>query len=365
MSSEIAVVYLARYAEGPGPVRSFIKTYREHPGGVDHDLVVVRKGFPSDDGHEQDRILRGFEAIIIDDSGVDITAYAKAAKQLPHRYVVLFNTFTEIAADDWLAKLHRAIQIPGVGIAAAMGSHESLLSSWTEASRIVWQCNRGRPYDPALEELWGHEIKVHAPIWIKKTPKDFLKLCARKMRNRMLVYDQDTADRKFYEFWNAQTGGDYDILRGIPAFPNPHIRTNGFMMARETFLATRPDMVNEKHSSFLYESGPEGLTATIQKMGLQPIVVGANGDNYELDDMLHSRTFRLDDQGNLLITDNQVRGWANMPSKRRQMYTRMSWSGMDSIKSSDWRSGSPSHHGRPKRAPNPYGPLPFSPDWFI
>lgn len=322
---DIAVVYLARHAEGSEPVRNFIRTYRQHPAGIGHDLVVVRKGFPSEDGTEQDELLHGFQAISIDDSGVDITAYAEAAKQLPHRCVVFFNTFTEILADDWLAKLHHALQAPGVGIAAAMGSHESMLSSWTEASRIVWHCNRGRPYDTELEELWGHEISVHAPPWGRKSLKQHLKQFLRRLLGRVQRYDEARVEKSFHEFWNAQTGGAFDLLGTIPKFPNPHVRTNGLMMERTTFLATGPEIATDKHNSYLYESGPHGLTASVIKMGLKPVVVGADGESYSLNNMLHSKTFRLDDQSNLLITDNQVRDWARMPPKRRQMYTRMSW----------------------------------------
>lgn len=349
----VAVVYLARFAEGAEPVRKFMQSYKAHQAGAAHDLVAVKKGFPDGGRHEQDDLLHGCECIAIDDGGVDITAYAKAAHHLPHKHVVFFNTFTEIIANDWLAKLLRVIQTPGVGIAAAMGSHESLLSSWTEASRIVWQCNNGRPYDPELEELWGHEIALHAPGWMRRNPTDYAKLFARKLLKRIPKYDQAAADQRFREFWSKQTGGAFDVLGEIPEFPNPHVRSNGFMMEREIFLATRPDFVGEKHKSYLYESGPNGLTASVEKMGLKPIIVGADGEGYSLDNMLHSRTFRLGDQSNLLITDNQSRSWAQMPPKRREMYTRMSWS--ENVLG-------------PARFPNlpsPYQPLKFSPELFI
>src|SRR4051794_16656181 len=81
--SQIAVVYLARHAEGADPVRRFIDSYRRHPAGVAHDLVIVWKGFPNNDpaGSEQKAVFDGSEhrSITMSDEGFDITAYKLAA----------------------------------------------------------------------------------------------------------------------------------------------------------------------------------------------------------------------------------------------------------------------------------------------
>lgn len=46
---QIAVVYLATFAEGVAPVRKFIDSYKRRRGGIAHDLVIVWKGFPNND----------------------------------------------------------------------------------------------------------------------------------------------------------------------------------------------------------------------------------------------------------------------------------------------------------------------------
>src|SRR4051812_3999235 len=96
-TSDLAVVYLARFAEGARPVSTFIESYRRHPAGTAHDLIIVRKGFP-EGATDQNDILAPFlaNAISISDDGFDITAYAQAAAQLPHDYVVFLNTFSEV-----------------------------------------------------------------------------------------------------------------------------------------------------------------------------------------------------------------------------------------------------------------------------
>jgi hypothetical protein len=54
-TSDLAVVYLARFAQGPKPVANFIESYNRYATGIDHDRVVIRKGF-SGDNTEQDRM---------------------------------------------------------------------------------------------------------------------------------------------------------------------------------------------------------------------------------------------------------------------------------------------------------------------
>src|SRR4029079_5529998 len=47
----VAVVYLARLTEGLAPIRTFVDSYRRHPAGIDHRLVIV---FKADDWTLQD-----------------------------------------------------------------------------------------------------------------------------------------------------------------------------------------------------------------------------------------------------------------------------------------------------------------------
>ena len=42
---ELCLVHLARACNGIEPFRRFLDSYRDNPGGIDHDLLVVFKGF--------------------------------------------------------------------------------------------------------------------------------------------------------------------------------------------------------------------------------------------------------------------------------------------------------------------------------
>src|SRR3954470_22257493 len=88
-NTDLAVIYLARHAEGTRPVKKFIESFERHSPGIEHDCVVIRKGFPPGEPGLDRLLKRAFPNFIsVSDGGFDISAYAKAAAQLPHKHVV-------------------------------------------------------------------------------------------------------------------------------------------------------------------------------------------------------------------------------------------------------------------------------------
>jgi hypothetical protein len=325
-SHDLAVVYLARFAEGPKPVAGFVKSYARHDAGIPHDRVVIRKGFGAQNT-AQDRIIAPWShhAYDVSDDGFDITAYAQVAAQLPHRHVVFLNTFSEIVADGWLRKLHTAMQDPIVGIAGATGSFESLLSSMKRVNKGWWLFeNRLSPAPTGSRRLIRFVRKL--------LPRQF----AIRVASRVITYFVDRSktpgfspvlDDKFETFWQQeiQPGGRLEYLSTVPAFPNVHIRTNAFMIDRRIFLETQPGAIRDKKDSYLFESGQDSLTQQILRRGLKVVIVGANGERYDTDRWNESGTFRLGDQRNLLVKDNQTRSFGNMGESEKRAFAEMTW----------------------------------------
>src|SRR5262245_11449175 len=140
-ADRVAVVYLARQAEGLHAFRRFVETYRAHPAGLAHQLIVAYKGFRNGEGLEQARATFSdlhHLAIEVDDRGFDIGAYGKVAQRIDHEYICFLNTFTEIAADGWLDVLYRHASMPSVGVAGATGSYESSHDSIAIARKVLW-----------------------------------------------------------------------------------------------------------------------------------------------------------------------------------------------------------------------------------
>ena len=111
----------------------------------------------------------------------------------------------------------------------------------------------------------------------------------------------------------------------FPAFPNPHIRSNGFMVRRERILAFDPVEIRTKLDACAFESGPDSLTARLRRDGLAAVVVGRDGSGRSVTDWPNSGTFRLGEQTNLLISDNQSRTFMHMSPGERIVHVRMTW----------------------------------------
>ncbi len=108
-------------------------------------------------------------------------------------------------------------------------------------------------------------------------------------------------------------------------FPNPHIRTNAFMMSREMMSSVKHGLFMTKSSVHRFESGKSGLTKQIVQRGLKALVVGKDGKEYDIDEWPVSRTFWQDDQSNLLVADNQTRRYARSDERGKRMLTSSAW----------------------------------------
>ena len=245
--AEVCVVHLVWAPLGPEPVERFAASYRAHPPGLPHRLVVLLNGF---DGASPD--LRAFDGIAhetvrVPEPTLDLPAYAYAARVLDASHLCFVNSHSEVLADGWLAALHGALEEPGVGLAGATGSYETPHS-----------------INPLRRRRW-------------------------------------------------------------PRFPNPHIRTNGFIVARDLFRDLRWPDVKTKVRAWELESGHAGMTAQIRARGLKAVVVDRDGGVHEPEAWPFSATFRAGEQAKLLIADNRTRDWQNADAATRAKLSKLAW----------------------------------------
>lgn len=300
------VVYLYRFAEGDAAVRRFLDGYQRHSPGVEHDLHVILKGFPSRDALSSARaLLRSVPVNIIElnDGGYDIGSYFAAAKTVINPQLLFLNTFSEILADNWVAHFDRALAVPGVGLVGATGSWQSGSSGYEaavfKALRRLKGMHRATGYSQQRAALGnGSDIDVvaHGRINLR-----------RVLRNlpRMGLYPL-----RVYEFGRH---------------PNPHIRTNAFMVSRDLFLSLRAPAFKRKMDAYKFESGRHSMTKQIMARGLRPIVVDRRGKTYEIPEWKSSSTFWIDVQDNLLVADNQTSNYAAGSSERRKVLKNHAW----------------------------------------
>lgn len=265
--SELTVVHLARGSNGRAPLQRFLESYRTHDAGTPHELLVVFKGYADENALTGDEAYaRAFGAKTLRltrDDLFDIGAYRESARMIESRYVAFFNSFSEVLAREWLAHLYCGIRREGVGLVGTTGSWESQASN-------AFQLMQRRP------------LPNYAVLWLSK--------------------------------W-----------RSSPHFPNPHIRTNGFIIQRDTFLALRAPQTRSKQLAWAFESGWSGMTRQIERQGLKVLVAGRDGGYFEKIDWPNSGTYCADGQSNLMVQDNHTRKYAEGSAALRNELQCRAW----------------------------------------
>lgn len=302
--ADTGVVFLYRFAEGEAPVRRFLASYGRHPAGLAHDLHVVLKGFPTKDAFASAcALFRTFAANVIDvdDGGYDIGSYLAAARAVANRQLIFLNTFSEILADNWLTFFDRALAMPCVGLVGATGSWQSATSGYEARffnmlrrlnvmRRDTGDIGRLVPVPTAATGITEGRRSTR-PVW-------------RKLLRATLY------PHRLYQFGRH---------------PNPHIRTNAFMIQRDVFLSLRPGKFRSKMDAYKFESGRHSLTRQIMTRGLRPIVVDRYGRVYNIQEWKSSSTFWIDFQDNLLIADNQTTDYTAGDLDRRRILRNYAW----------------------------------------
>jgi hypothetical protein len=272
--ADVCVVHLVWAPLGPEPLRRFAASYRTHPAGLDHRLVLLFKGF-GDDGptaaHLEAVADLAYERMTYDRPTFDLPAYAAAAAALDASHVCFLNSESELAGDGWLAVLHAALDDRAVGAVGATGSYES-----------------PRSINPLRRRRW-------------------------------------------------------------PRFPNPHLRTNAFMLGRELMVGLRWPEVRTKSRAWELESGRAGFTRQVWSHRLHTLVVGRDGTAYQPPEWPASATFRSGDQSNLLIADKRTRQWVQADADLRARLSRLAWGDDPEAAAAAVRRQSLGRNGGPRR----------------
>ncbi len=291
----VCVAHLVWAPLGLPPFERFLASYRANPGGVPHRLLVVYNGFaPGADLGAYRRALAGVahDTLILPAPVQDIPAYFAAAAEARERYVCFLNSHSVLLDPLWLGKLLACLRQPRVGLVGATGSWGSLLSLHTLR-------NRGRGFYRGLFGRYASES--HLP-W-----RQFLWQVLRVLKWRFLGPSLPEYARLF------------------APFPCYHLRTNAFMLERETLLGLRHGEMPTKFEAYLFESGRDSLTAQILAGGQSALVVGRDGIGYEKEDWNRSGTLSQREQENLLVSDNQTREYELGNDRRRLFLNRFAW----------------------------------------
>lgn len=271
--SDICVVHLVRKKNGLEPFRSFLSSYLNHRAGVNHDLLIIYKGFiRKADIAPYEELLKDVQHsnMQVADFGYDLRAYYLAAEKFNSKYMCFLNSFSIILDNEWLDKLYQIITQPNVGLVGATGCWGSIIIGKLSTNKNL-------------------------PLWKKILRKLLWRVIRMYMRQYFLY------------------------------FPNPHVRTNGFMISRDVMLKIQPGLILTKLHAYRLESGKRSITRQVIDMGLKTIVVGRNGVGYEIKDWPVSNTFWHGKQENLLISDNQTRRYRGGEVEIKKILATFAW----------------------------------------
>ncbi len=277
---KIAVIYLMWFPAGFEKFRDFIHSYVSFNAGAEHELIIVFKDSndPEADWEQYDELLKHKRIIykrVLQNGGMDIHTYFSVAKNIATEYLFFLNTSSVFLADNWLLKYASRILDNHNIIISATGSWRSHFSNVFQKFSLKWEPEKG----------WVYNYRKY---------KLFIKAI-------------------FY--WRLL----------FKPFPNPHLRTNAFLIHRQTFLQADPGPVRTKFKAFQFESGRRSLTNFYLANGYKVFVIDKAGKVYKPSEWYLSKTFWINGQEGLLVSDNQTRIYDDASPEQKKAMTRSVW----------------------------------------
>lgn len=235
---------------------TFFAHYKKFPPGINHRLHILCKRWAEREMGLLKELAQAHNATIVElpDDGFDWGAYIRFAQNEKSPWLCFLNTHSRPVVADWLeimaAQARRSQDIGAVGATGSWGS--SLPARLTQPSS-----------------------------------------------NMRLLYPAYLA----LDAWRYVTN-----FREFPQFPNPHLRSNGFLISRKVFCSfiEQRRIPRNKREAHILEHGKQGLGAFLRDKGMVQLVAAKDKLGYAEHEWDSSQTFRTPGQHNLLIRDNQT-----------------------------------------------------------
>lgn len=223
-----------------------------------------------------------------------------------------------------------------------MASYRAMRESIAHDLVIIFKGFEGHDKGPYLELLSGIE---HIDVDVADTGLDigpYLEVARQSDHERLCFLNSFSVllapgwlaklDLALSEMPNAGVvgaTGSYEPAGRDAPFPNYHIRTNGFLIARELLLDLDLWEMREKPDVSRFEAGPRSLTRQIIQRGLEPYIVDCDGVAYAKENWEASATFRAGEQEKLLVADNRTNAYLDADPDMRRWLSCLAWSSAD------------------------------------
>jgi hypothetical protein len=294
-------VHLVWAPAGTDALTRFVESYRRHSAGVEHRLLFVFNGFgPNQDLTPWRRVIHDLnhEELHTTAPVLDLAAYHEVVERAPVRSYCFLNSYTVIRTDDWLAMMRLTADGSGVGAVGATGSWAS------QASYLRLELALGGPY----RRVFANRVSTIRTLASLSPGESVPRPASNPLRGAFVG-------------WRTLA----NFALAYRSFPNPHLRTNCFLIDRDVWLKVYSHVPSDKGLAYRFESGRRGMTARLRAKGLRVLVVGRDGRAYESHKWAASRTFWQGDQENLLVEDNQTRTYQHGDRDVRRALSGFAW----------------------------------------
>lgn len=269
MNNDIPLVaYIAYEPFGFEYFQKFLDNYNNYRSGKDHDLLICFKNFQSELQIKEwkEKINIKFVEFYEKDkpNDYDIGSYFRIAEQYPERTILFIGSHTRPIINDWLKLFFKNFRKNRV--IGATASYASLSSQFLN-----------------------------------------------------FYYDNHSKYQQFK--W-----GIYHLFN-VKLFPNPHLRTNCFMIKGNDFLKlnfNRKKFLNKIETNY-FEGGRRSLTNQLKKKGFEVLLLNSDGELFEIKDWKKSKTYCLGNQEKLIFIDNRTKEYQDANDVERKKFRKFTW----------------------------------------
>jgi hypothetical protein len=189
----------------------FLKTYHEFPAGLDHEMLIVCNGGDgiSDEAQFVFSSIPNCRFMHHDNSGHDIGAFQRAAKENPCDLMVFFGASTYLKGPNWLFRMADAFTKHGLAQYGVMGNRGVRAAGVEPHIRTT-----GFWCPPSLMNEYPHRITRAEQRYMFEHQKQCFTtwVKSRRLRSWVVTWDGEYLEPAWDSFPNGFHRGDQSAM---------------------------------------------------------------------------------------------------------------------------------------------------------
>ena len=172
--------------------------------------------------------------------------------------------------------------------------------------------------------ICGHSYPV-VNNWLKKILKYYKKNSLVGSNGSYESILSSLKIKKFYKFYKY-IFNYVNYFFKFNSFPNPHIRTNAFLIKGKDFLIfTRNRIFNTKEDAWVAESGKNSLTNFFKNKNFNIFIINSDGAKFDISSFHKSETYCYKRSSKSLISDKHLRKYSLLKTKEKLIFQQKVW----------------------------------------